>query len=405
MDYDNSTHVKSWTFTPQQLQQLRARVNQEALQYLQNQQQLSSVKETNADATQVAGANSETISTLPIIAESFAKNYKQSNNDTTMQPTPDSSSSSITILTPEEELTIINFYSSKLLTLIGPSATLPKLKRDIKVASTAALILKRFYLSNSITLFDPKIIMVASAFLASKIEDAMCDVRYIEDGTRAMQAHAKIKEIIEAEIALVKGVDFDICCFHPYKVVLAYTEDLRTFLKSKDGKQCVIVLSNDKNSNVQRDFVSGEDLRPIYDKARDIVQQLVFGSDVMLLASPGKIGLAAMMLANERLLEVQNENGHQDGVGITIDFREYLRVRFADERKEHEIETLWNEIAILFQVVKKAADQLLLQPEPDMVALKGIHKKLKKCRVWGIEDKKKKKKKKRKRDDGDGDNK
>lgn len=397
MDYENSTHVKSWTFTPQLLQQLRERANQEALQYLQAQQKLSS------DDANAATAMSESSSALPIIAESFAKNYKLSNNDATMQPTPDSSSSSnITILTPEEELTLINFYSSKLPTLIGPSATLPKLKRDIKVASTAALILKRFYLSNSITLFDPKIIMVASAFLASKVEDAMCDVRYVEDGTRAMQAHVKIKEIIDAEIALVKGVDFDICCFHPYKVVLAYTEDLRTFLKSNDGRQCVTLLSNDKNSNAQRDFVSGEDLRPIYDKARDIVQQLVFGSDVMLLASPGKIGLAAMMLANERLLQAQNENGDQDAM-VEINFREYLRFRFAEERKEHEIEALWNEIAELFQVVKSAADLLLLQPEPDMVVLKGIHKKLKKCRVWGKDDKKKKRKKRK--HDGDGDEK
>ena len=397
MDYENSTHVKSWTFTPQQLEQLRARANQEALKFIEKEEQQSS-----SDAATGAQGNSESL----VIAKSFAKDYKNTNNDDTPmeleEPATDSS-----ILTPEEESTLIDFYSSKLLTLIGPSATHPKLKRDIKVASTASLLLKRFYLSNSITLFDPKTIMVASAFLASKVEDATCDVRYIEDGTRAMQAHVKIKEIIEAEIALVKGVDFDLCCFHPYKVVLAYTEDLRSFLKSKDGKHCVTVLSNhnDKNVNVQRELVSGEDLRPIYDKARDIVQQLVFRSDVMLLASPGKIGLVAMMLANKILLQSQDENFKKDGestVFINIDFREYLRCRFAEERKEHEIDTLWQEIEDLSQVVQNAVDQLLLQPEPDMVALKGIHKKLKKCRIWGKDDKKKKKKK-RKHGEGDGD--
>ena len=397
MDYENSTHVKSWTFTPQQLEQLRARANQEALKFIEKEEQQSS-----SDAATGAQGNSESL----VIAKSFAKDYKNTNNDDTPmeleEPATDSS-----ILTPEEESTLIDFYSSKLLTLIGPSATHPKLKRDIKVASTASLLLKRFYLSNSITLFDPKTIMVASAFLASKVEDATCDVRYIEDGTRAMQAHVKIKEIIEAEIALVKGVDFDLCCFHPYKVVLAYTEDLRSFLKSKDGKHCVTVLSNhnDKNVNVQRELVSGEDLRPIYDKARDIVQQLVFRSDVMLLASPGKIGLVAMMLANKILLQSQDENFKKDGestVFINIDFREYLRCRFAEERKEHEIESLWQEIEDLSQVVQNAVDQLLLQPEPDMVALKGIHKKLKKCRIWGKDDKKKKKKK-RKHGEGDGD--
>jgi hypothetical protein len=396
MDYENSTHVKSWTFTPQQLKQLRARANQESLQFIETQEQQSS----SDAATGGAQGNSESL----VIAKSFAKDYKNTNNDATPMEveTPATDSS---ILTPEEETTLIDFYSSKLLTLIGPSATHPKLKRDIKVASTASLLLKRFYLSNSITLFDPKTIMVASAFLASKVEDVTCDVRYIEDGTRAMQAHVKIKEIIEAEIALVKGVDFDLCCFHPYKVVLAYTEDLRSFLKSKDGKHCVTVLSNsnDKNVNAQRELVSGEDLRPIYDKARDIVQQLVFGSDVMLLASPGKIGLVAMMLANKILLQSQDENFKKDGemTVVKIDFREYLRCRFAEERKEHEIDALWQEIEDLSQVVQSAVDQLLLQPEPDMVALKGIHKKLKKSRIWGKDDKKKKKKK-RKHGEGDG---
>ena len=123
----------------------------------------------------------------------------------------------------------------------------------------------------------------------------------------------------------------------------------------------------------------------------------------MLLASPGKIGFVAMMLANKILLQSQDENFKKDGemTVVKIDFREYLRCRFAEERKEHEIDALWQEIEDLSQVVQSAVDQLLLQPEPDMVALKGIHKKLKKSRIWGKDDKKKKKKK-RKHGEGDG---
>jgi len=230
-------------------------------------------------------------------------------------------------------------------------------------------------------MFDPKTIMVACAFLASKIEDATCDIRYLEDGTKAMQAHVSIKEIIGSEIALVAGIDFDFCCFHPYKVVLAYTEDLRTFLKSKDGMHCV-----------NRDFVNGEDLRPIYNGARDIVEHLVFNSDVMLLASAGKVGFAAMMLANERLEE---EGGKEDDLlqepVIKIDFRGYLKCRFADEKKEHEIEALWQDMEGLLDTLRDAAKKR----ELDMVLLKGIHKKLKKCRIWGKEDGDKKKKKRK----------
>lgn len=413
MDYENSTHVRDWTFTPKQLEELRTRSNYEAQGFIMQLQNASigegEVHESKIGTQSQHEINHEvskdpTLSMEDPRVQIFAKSYGHST--TTFDPTTSSiSDSNAKFITPQEELTLLNFYCSKLLPLIGPSATIPKLKRDIKVASTAAVILKRFYLSNSVLLFDPKVIMVASAFLASKIEDATVDVRYLEDGTRSMQAHVKIKEILEAEVKLIKGIDFDLCCYHPYKVVLAFTEDLRTFLKSKDGRQFV---------NTNKDVVSGEDLRPIYDLARDIVERLIFNSDVMLVSSPGKIGFVAMMLANEKLTEQdrshQDENvapGNIDVVAssrvtalpsgvIKIDYRGYLKSRFAHEKKEQEIETLWSEIIDLFNFMKKSLDLA----EPDMTILKGIHKKLKKCRQWGKDETgDKRKKKKRKHDE------
>jgi len=50
-----------------------------------------------------------------------------------------------------------------------------------------------------------------------------------------MQAPVTIQEILNAEVSLIDGLDFDLMCFHPYKAVLAFTEDLRTYLKSDKG--------------------------------------------------------------------------------------------------------------------------------------------------------------------------
>lgn len=415
MDYENSTHVRDWTFTTKQLEELRARSNHDAQTFIlhlesaandkggeptesqqqQQQQQQQSENETGREGKN-ALPSSLTATRIEPPVQSFAKAYKHSTapyDPTAFQTNP-------AFITPQEEILLLNFYASKLLPLIGPSAAISKLKRDIKVSSTAALIFKRFYLSNSVLLFDPKIIMVASAFLASKVEDATVDVRYLEDGTRLMEAHVKVKEIVEAEVKLIKGIDFDLCCFHPYKVVLAFTEDLRTFLKSKDGRKFVTV--------VNKDVVSGEDLRPIYDLARDIIQKLTFTSDVMLMSSPGKIGFVAMMLANEILAakdrnikdeNVASDNNVNSATGLAmihIDFKGYLACRFANDKKQQEIEMLWTEIQNLFDFVKISFDQ----EEPDMTTLKGIHKKLKKCRLWSKEDNGgKRKKKKRKHND------
>ncbi len=208
-------------------------------------------------------------------------------------------------------------------------------------------------------------------FLNCCEKDATCDIRYLEDGTKAMSAHVSIGEIIRAEIDLVKGVDFDLTCVHPYKVVLAYTEDLRTFLKSSVGKKCVNTTT-----------ISGEDLRPIYDGARNIVEKVMFSSDVMMLASAGKVGLAAMMLANDKLVEKSDAST----TAIKIDFKGYMKCRF-NEKEDKNIEPLWQDVIGLCDILKAAVQEV----EPDMAVLKGAHKKLKKCRIWGHKSAKKRK--------------
>jgi len=84
----------------------------------------------------------------------------------------------IDFLTPVEEQALIRFYCSKIFSLIGPHAQISRLQKDSKVASTAAILVRRFFLSNSVMMYDPKAIMVAAVFLASKVEDATVDVRF-----------------------------------------------------------------------------------------------------------------------------------------------------------------------------------------------------------------------------------
>jgi len=381
MQQESFSQISAWNFQPEHIHDLRVRANKEAYLF---------VKKRNE-------AEDKSLVSIPM-AHSFAKKYSGNKNDGVGGDT-EMKIDDIDAKFPnvEDELILLNFYCKNLLALIGPNASTRRLERDIKVASTASVLLRRFFLSNSIVLFDPKAIMVAAAFLASKVEDATCDIRYLEDGTKAMQAHVSIKEIIGAEVDLLAGINFDLCCIHPFKIVLAYTEDLRTFLKSKEGKKCV-----------NQETVSGEDLRPIYDGARNIVEKIMFGSDIMLYASSGKIGLAAMMLANDNLIQGQGQGqGHGQGQGdgkdnqgdnnnnsgnsnsaIKIDFKGYMHCRFTDEKREHEIESSWQDVVSLCHKLRDAA----ATSEPDMAILKSAHKKLKKSRVWGEQKSSKKRK-------------
>mmetsp|Transcript_5795 Transcript_5795/g.16240 ORF Transcript_5795/g.16240 Transcript_5795/m.16240 type:complete len:304 (+) Transcript_5795:842-1753(+) len=254
-------------------------------------------------------------------------------------------------------------------------------------------------------LFDPKAVVVAAAFLAAKVEDAMADVRYLQEGTERMQAPVPQQEIITAELSLLQGVDYDLLCFHPYKAVLALTEDLRTFLKSEKGQ--TLVLQHQRP-------ISGQDLKPIYDKAREILEQIIiYSSDLTLLFSPGPIGLASLIVAQEEILEqADKEEGATNAPPPKIDFHGYVQQRFPEQQQAQQASSssLLQTLPDLCQRVKAlltyAAEQKRNSADT-MVQLKQIHKKLKKVRAWGASSsseggKKSKKKKRNKEEASDG---
>jgi hypothetical protein len=113
----------------------------------------------------------------PLPVEWFASGYNQRVTDgtcTELELTSESTNAgpwedkaakegSNAFLTPQEEAVLITFYVTRLPSLMGPSAQVPRLRRESKVTATAALLMRRFYLSNSVMLHDPKAVMVAAS--------------------------------------------------------------------------------------------------------------------------------------------------------------------------------------------------------------------------------------------------
>lgn len=417
-DYASSTQNEKWLYTQELLAEVRSRANREARRILATDPSESSAGDGNGGengggANGGGGGGKVGIGSKPLMpATWFASGYSAAHASGDM-PYDDGTSvegggdpwesspkrGSHQLLTPEDEQSLIQFYAGKFHDLIGPAAMVPRLRRDEKVAATAALLFRRFYLSNSVMVHDPKAIMVASAFMGSKVEDATADVRYLEEGTKLLHAPVPMQDIIDAEIHMLAGVNFELMCYHPYKTVLAYTEDLRTFLKSEKGR----TLASFPDDAPPRP-VAGKDLSPMLDKARKIVLDAV-ASDVPLLYSPGQIGLAAMMVANDEL----RANPPPSSAAVPyIDLMGYVRTRFEDQsEKEHEL--LAERMRELTGMLRGLAggEHGCGNHGIDMVKLKVVHKKLKKCRAWGGgteggEGKKKKKKKKRKAEDQAG---
>ncbi|KAL3756823.1 hypothetical protein ACHAWU_007788 [Discostella pseudostelligera] len=311
------------------------------------------------------------------------------------------------LLTPADEAALISFYCSKIPLLIGPNALLSRCRRDAKAAATACLLFRRFYLSNSVMMHDPKSMLAAAAFLASKVEDCMILVGYLEQGTKEMDAPVPLNEVLDAEINLIEGIDFELLVFSPYKTVLSYTEDLRTFLKTDRGMKLISFPPDQDGVEVRRQLV-GEDLRPILDAAMKICEDVVV-SDLPLLFAPGEIGLAALMVANEYVSTTFSVDGNDNGESSRcprIDIMGYVRSRFHTNESEVKvdaaaIDAVTRRVSKLGQLIRelKEGKHGCGNYELDLETLKGINKKLKKCRAWGLSDKKSgTKKKKRKLD-------
>lgn len=361
------------------LEECRAKGNLKAREYL-----------ANIDKKQEDGQSNGNSSMFPV--ECFGHGYAKRDIDTEggeeTDPTtlgPWKNASDHPFVSPEEEQILVAFYASKLPSLVGPLAQVPRLRRESKVTATAAMLLRRFYMSNSVMIHDPKAIMVAAAFLATKVEDATADIRYLEDGTNLMNAPVSQADIIPAELALLEGINFNLLCFHPYKAVVALTEDLRTFLKSDKG---IALVANRR--------IAGEDLKPMYDAARAVLDDVIV-SDIPLLYTPGQIGLAALMVANE---DVQKEPLPMEGEDTRLpplDLLGYVKMRFSEEGGQ-EMESFMEDLVPMLRGLREGMHGCA-NHNVDMTKLKAVHKKLKKCRAWG---KKEKKNKKRTADGGGG---
>jgi len=427
MLYEESSQAFKWQLSSQaELNSLRERANRRARDVLSREEESAAsssgpvVSAVADDSQQPTAIKQSSASTVPLEVFGFADTRGDrpksatddqaaalmSEDDPNYGPTKTSKArGSNALLTPSDETLLLSFYCSKIPLLIGPHATLPRCKRDAKVAATASLLFRRFYLSNSVMIHDPKPMLAAAAFLAAKVEDCMLDIRYLEMGTKEMNAPVPLTDILDAEIRLMKGIDFDLMVFSPYKTILPIIEDLRTFLKSERGKGLV-----QWKRGEQRQLV-GEDLRPIHDMAMRIVDDVIV-SDIPLMYAPGEVGTAALVVANEDVCNsVRNGNNADGGVegekaaeSPEIDIVGYVRSRFEDTDDSGvvvdsiAIDAFVQRVSGLAQLIRELREGKhgCGNYNADLNQLKGVNKKLKKCRAWGSSDKKDKKKRKRK---------
>lgn len=147
MDFDKSTQAKYWMFDDESLRECQ-------------EQACKSVSSSNGDGS---------TSSSPRVRKT-ASGY-HNNNDNSNNKGKQNGEKKITVhLSPEDQELLVHFHAHQIQRLIGPNAVFPALRRGSSVLSTAIMLFRRFYLSNSVIDFHPRNIAAASALLACKAD-------------------------------------------------------------------------------------------------------------------------------------------------------------------------------------------------------------------------------------------
>lgn len=118
-------------------------------------------------------------------------------------------------LSIEEEDLIKKWYATKI-------REFGQLGLPEKVLGTATIYFKRFFLSNAITHHDLRHIMLASIYLAAKVEEVVLPVDNI-----AGPVNAKKEDVLAMEIPLLEGLQFDLIVHLPYNPLHGFIIDLK----------------------------------------------------------------------------------------------------------------------------------------------------------------------------------
>lgn len=145
MDFDRSSQAKSWLFDEQSLHVCRA----------------------HSTASHEVDARKPRVKTVRKFASGFHRSSAAQNFYPCTKPA---------LLEPEEQESLIRFHAHQMQTLVGPTALLPELRTSVTVLSTAIMLFRRFYLSNSILYFNPRKMAAACAFFAAKSEEEKIEV-------------------------------------------------------------------------------------------------------------------------------------------------------------------------------------------------------------------------------------
>lgn len=190
-------------------------------------------------------------------------------------PTPD-------FLTPEEETELVKFFTTELIR----AAQFCELPTEIR--STAAMFLRRFYITNSVMTYPPTELLKTCLFFGCKAEGF-----YIRLAKLAEKfPNTKSEQILAGEFLLCQGIRFAFDVRHPFRALEGAVLELRRRCPGDEAR-----------------------INKAHARAREILKFSALVTDAYFHYTPSQVMMAALFMIDAGLVEVLLPPPQHNGTG------------------------------------------------------------------------------------------
>lgn len=183
-------------------------------------------------------------------------------------------------LTPDEESRLVKFFTIELIR----AAQFCELPTEIR--STAAVFLRRFYITNSVMTYPPTELLKTCLFFGCKAEGF-----YIRLAKLAEKfPNTTSEQILAGEFLLCQGIRFAFDVRHPFRALEGAVLELRRLLPDDEAR-----------------------IMKAHSRAREILKFSALVTDAYFHFSPSQIMMAALLMVDPGLVDVLVPNPKADG--------------------------------------------------------------------------------------------
>ena len=184
---------------------------------------------------------------------------------------------------------LLKHFSGMIQTRIGEKCQ-KKEKPHWRLAATAIVYFRRFYLVHSLLDYDPRVIMLAAVLLAGKTEECRINLEQLQD----IYNKCTPEEIQAGELLLLEALHFELSIEHPKSLVSTFIADFKRIASKSSSSSSSSSRSSSSSSSSSIGANSSSSTSRDWSAAAESVLLDLQVSDASLRFSSATIAICAL---------------------------------------------------------------------------------------------------------------